>query len=333
MKVVIEYNRLLFFVIIFLYGRRIVMVPATQPTLYFIGVTTGASSIMKVFPKWAQALGLENTIIKGIDLILHAPAEDYRKVVEFIKNDPLSMGALVTTHKIDLYNACKDMFDYIDPFAEELSEVSCLSKRDGKFCAHAKDPISSGLSLERFVPSNFWKDHSGHVALLGAGGSSLAMSLYFAQEKFGDNVPGKVMICNRSTPRLESAKEHLKRVANRINLECIHNPTPAENDATIAQMPPFSLIVNATGLGKDAPGSPTTDAVCYPKNSLVWEINYRGDLIFMRQAKEQQGAKNLLVVDGWDYFIHGWTQVISEVFDISIDDKKLEELSEIARNI
>jgi hypothetical protein len=30
--------------------------PATQPTLYFIGVTTGKSSIMRVFPKWAKAL-------------------------------------------------------------------------------------------------------------------------------------------------------------------------------------------------------------------------------------------------------------------------------------
>ncbi|MCL2828167.1 MAG: shikimate dehydrogenase [Oscillospiraceae bacterium] len=308
------------------------MMPATRPTLYFIGVTTKSSSIMKVFPKWAEALGLEDTPIKGIDLPLHAPAEEYRKVVEFLKNDPLSMGALVTTHKIDLFNACRDMFDYIDPYAEELSEVSCLSKRDGKFCAHAKDPISSGLSLENFVPTNFWKDHGGEVVLLGAGGSSLAMSLYFAQEKWGDNVPKRVTICNRSTPRLASAQEHLKRVADRINLTCIHCPTPAENDAVIAKLPPYSLVVNATGLGKDAPGSPTTDDVDYSKNSLVWEINYRGDLLFMRQAEAQKDAKNLHVEDGWIYFIHGWTQVISEVFQIPIEGEMLEKLSEIAKN-
>ena len=40
---------------------------ATQPTMYFIGVTTGASSIMKVFPEWAEALGLKDTVMKGID--------------------------------------------------------------------------------------------------------------------------------------------------------------------------------------------------------------------------------------------------------------------------
>ena len=33
--------------------------PATQPTIYFIGVTTTQSSIMKVFPEWAKAL-MEN---------------------------------------------------------------------------------------------------------------------------------------------------------------------------------------------------------------------------------------------------------------------------------
>jgi len=309
------------------------MIPATRPTLYFIGVTTKSSSIMKVFPKWAEALGLKDTPIQGIDLPLHAPVEEYRKVVEFLKNDPLSMGALVTTHKIDLFNACRDMFDYIDPYAEELSEVSCLSKLDGKFCAHAKDPISSGLSLENFVPENFWKEHGGEVVLLGAGGSSLAMSLYFAQEIWGDNVPKKVTICNRSTPRLASAQEHLKRVADRINLTCIHCPTPAENDAVIAKLPPYSLVVNATGLGKDAPGSPTTDDVDYPANSLVWEINYRGELIFMDQANAQREAKNLHVEDGWIYFIHGWTQVISQVFQIPIEGEMLEKLSDIAKSV
>ncbi|MCL2248104.1 MAG: shikimate dehydrogenase [Oscillospiraceae bacterium] len=307
------------------------MQKATQPTLYFIGVTTQSSSIMKVFPKWAEALGLKDTVIKGIDLPLHAPKEQYREVIDFLKNDPLSMGALVTTHKIDLYNSAKDMFDYIDPYAEELSEVSCLSKKDGKFCAHAKDPISSGLALENFVPDNFWKDRGGQVLLLGAGGSSLAMSIYFGQDKWGDNVPSKVIIANRSTPRLDSAKEHLKRVADRINLTCKHGPTPADNDKIIADLPPYSLIVNATGLGKDAPGSPTTDAVNYPENSLVWEINYRGELLFMHQALAQKESKKLHVEDGWIYFIHGWTQVISEVFHIPIEGEILDKLSEIAK--
>ncbi|MDR2185321.1 MAG: shikimate dehydrogenase [Treponema sp.] len=304
--------------------------PAQVPTFYFIGVTTGQSSIMRVFPKWGKALGL-NAIISGIDLPLHAPPEQYRETVDFLKHDPLSLGALVTTHKLDLFKACRAMFDYIDPYAEQLEEVSSLSKYKGKFAAHAKDPISSGLALEAFVPPNFWADHGGEVLLLGAGGSSLAMSLYFAQEKFKDNAPGRITIANRSQPRLDSARAVLGGLDTNIEFRFVHGPSPADNDALVAALPPYSLVVNATGLGKDAPGSPTTGAVSYPQNSLVWEINYRGDLIFMYQAQAQAKEKNLHVEDGWDYFIHGWTQVIAEVFHTVITRERLEELSRIAR--
>ena len=303
---------------------------AKVPTFYFIGVTTGKSSIMRAFPKWAKALGIEAEI-KGIDLALHAPAEDYRRVAEFMKNDPLSLGALVTTHKLDMFNACRDMFDYIDPYAEKLQELSCISKRDGKFRIHAKDPISSGSSLEDFVPKNFWTDHGGEVLLIGAGGSSLAMSLYFSRDEFAPNYPKRITIANRSTPRLESAKEALAEASKRIEFRYIHGPSPADNDALVAALPEYSLVVNATGLGKDAPGSPTTDAVSYPKNSLVWEINYRGDLIFMYQAQAQAKERNLHVEDGWRYFIYGWTQVMEEVFNIGIDRPALDKLSVIAR--
>lgn len=305
--------------------------PAVKRTFYFVGVTTEKSSIMRVFPLWAKALNLGEVEIKGIDLPLHAPAEDYRRVAKFLKEDALSLGALVTTHKLDMFAACRDLFDYVDPYAEKLSEVSSLWKNNGQFCASAKDPISSGLALEHFVPEHFWADHGGEALLLGAGGSSLAMSLYFSQEKFGDNVPKKIIIANRSVPRLESAKRVLDGLNPKIRFEYVHGPLPSDNDALVAALPPYSLVVNATGLGKDAPGSPTTDAVSYPMHSLVWEINYRGDLIFMAQAQAQAKARDLTVEDGWIYFIHGWTQVIQDVFHLQISKDQLDKLSEIAR--
>lgn len=305
--------------------------PATKPTIYFIGVTTGKSSIMRVFPKWAEALGLDADI-KGIDFKPHSPAEDYREAVEFIKNDPLSMGALVTTHKIDLYNACKDLFEYLDPFALKLGEISSISKKDGQLRGHAKDPISSGLALEHFVPENYWKDYDGDVFLMGAGGAALAMSLYFGQRKTGDDIPGHIIISNRSLPRLESAKEILKDMNPKITFDYLHTPSPEDNDRILASLKPHSLIVNATGLGKDAPGSPLTDQCSFPQDSLVWEINYRGELVFMDQAKAQAEAKNLTIEDGWIYFIHGWTQVVAEVFHIDDMPDKVLMLSEVAKN-
>src|SRR5512141_3123950 len=96
-----------------------VAIPAEQyqvvkkavPTFYFIGVTTGKSSIMKVFSLWMKVLAREDVVMEGIDCKIHDEPEAYRRVVAQIKYDPNSLGALVTTHKIDLLNAARDMFE------------------------------------------------------------------------------------------------------------------------------------------------------------------------------------------------------------------------------
>jgi shikimate 5-dehydrogenase len=94
------------------------------------------------------------------------------------------------------------------------------------------------------------------------------------------------------------------------------------------------MVINATGLGKDGPGSPLTDAVRFPENGLIWEFNYRGDLVFLDQARAQETARHLTVHDGWVYFIHGWTRVIAEVFDIDIpmSGPAFDALSQIAKD-
>jgi shikimate 5-dehydrogenase len=116
-----------------------------------------------------------------------------------------------------------------------------------------------------------------------------------------------------------------------VTFRFVHRPSPAGNDALVSALPPYSLVVNATGLGKDAPGSPVTDSAVFPKNSLVWEINYRGNLLFKAQAEAQAATRNLHVEDGWTYFIHGWTQVIGEVLRIPMDQKTVAMLSAAAR--
>jgi len=60
--------------------------PREKPTFYYIGVTTTQSSIMKVFPKWAEYLGIGGTAIVGINCKIHDNPEAYRKIVEFIIN-------------------------------------------------------------------------------------------------------------------------------------------------------------------------------------------------------------------------------------------------------
>ncbi len=306
---------------------------AAQPTMYFIGVTTGKSSIIKVFPLWAEALGVKDAVIKGIDIEIHAKPETYREVVDFIKNDELSLGALVTTHKIDLYNAAADMFEYLDPYATLFGELSSISKKEGRLEGFAKDPISSGLSMEAFIPENYWKKNGGEVFIMGAGGSAIAIGAYLMNKERGDNLPSKIIVANRSQPRLDSIKEIFDKLNPGIEIEYHLTPEMEQNDALLKKLKPYSLVVNATGLGKDRPGSPLSDACEYPENSLVWELNYRGDLRFMHQANEQKQAKNLHVEDGWIYFIHGWTQVTAEVFHIEIKGEVFDRLEKIANSL
>lgn len=306
--------------------------PATQPTLYFIGVTTGKSSIMKVFPAWAEYLGLKDAVIKGIDFKLHDDPEAYREAVEFIRNDPLSMGALVTTHKIDLFHACRDMFDVIDPHALLMDETSCISKKDGKLICHAKDPISSGLAIDGFLGADYFERTDADLFSMGAGGSTIAITWHLMRKSRGKNVPARIIVSNRSQHRLDEIKRIHAEVASDVAVEYILAPRPEDNDAVLNSLKPGSFIINATGLGKDAPGSPLSNAAAFPEKSVVWDLNYRGNLVFLDQARAQKQAKSLNVVDGWTYFIHGWTQVIAEVFhiDIPTSGPAFDRISEIA---
>lgn len=314
--------------------RNSVYQKATKPTMYFIGVTTSKSSIMTVFPKWAKYLGLGDVEIKGIDLRIHDKPENYRQAVKFIKNDPLSLGALVTTHKIDLLKACKDQFDVLDEYAELTGEVSSISKKDGKLIGHAKDPITSGLSLDAFIPENYWGKTGAEVLIIGAGGSAIAISWHLLKKEQKKNRPSKLYVTNRSMPRLEEMKHIHTRIGANKEVEYVLASSHEINDSILNSLKPGSLVINATGLGKDTPGSPLSDKAIFPENGWAWDFNYRGDLVFLDQARKQQKSRNLKIEDGWIYFIHGWSRAIAEVFhiDIPTSGKRFDKLSEIAAN-
>ena len=309
--------------------------PALRPTMYFIGVTTARSSIMRVFPRWAAHLRLGDAVLKGIDFPLHAEPAAYRAAVNFIKNDPNSLGALVTTHKIDLLTACRDLFDQLGPHALQLGEISSISKRGGTLAGHAKDPITSGLALEHFLPRNYWRNRNAQMLILGAGGSSLALTAYLARENHGENRPKRILVTNRSQHRLDDMKAFHRRIRIPIPVEYHRATSPRVGDALTAALPPGSVVVNATGLGKDAPGSPLSDAVQFPVGAYVWDFNYRGGLEFLEQARRRQNSRRLTIEDGWIYFVHGWTRVIAEVFHIEIpaEGPKFSELARIAAGV
>lgn len=303
------------------------------PTFYFIGVTTGKSSINKVFPLWMNVLGRPEVVLEGIDHAIHDQPENYRRSVAQLKFDPLSLGALVTTHKMDVYSAANDMFDYFDPYAKTTGELSCISKKNGKLRGHAKDPLTAGLSLEAIIEPGYFGRTGGHILCLGAGGSAVATLLYLINKENPADRPEKFIAVNRSPGKLDHMREMVAKFDTDIEVEYVHNSEPKKNDELMANLPEYSIVINATGMGKDTPGSPVTDAGIFPQNGIAWEFNYRGELDFMHQALAQVDSRKLQVEDGWVYFLHGWSQVIAEVLHIDLTPELFKELDEAASGV
>ena len=282
--------------------------------LLFIGVSTAGSAIMKIFPVWAEMLEL-NTEIRGCDLPLRAPRAAYRRALREILDTPLIAGALVTAHKIDLLRAGRDMFAELDAHAALCDEVSCIVKRAGRLLGYAVDPLSSALALADFVPCGHWAAAPRDVLCLGAGGAATAISVCMAGASQAGAHPRRFILTDILPERLAAIRRAHQRLAAPLEFE-YH--LSADGDARLADLPPGSLVINATGLGKDRPGSPLSAAAVFPRDGLIWELNYRGQRDFMRAALAQAAPRRLTVEDGWRYFLHGWTQVIAEVFDIDI---------------
>lgn len=303
--------------------------PATAPTLYFIGVTTGQSSIAPVFPKWAEFLGLGAARLQGVDIPIGARPDTYRNVVRFIKHDPLSMGALITTHKIDLLAASRDLFDRLDPYARLLGEISCISKQGAQLVGHAKDAITGQRALQAFLPDRYWEKTGAEALFLGAGGATVAAtSLLLAAPR--NEQPARITVTDIDANRLRSIQAVHDRVERNADARYLLVRNAGDNDAAMQDLPDGSVVVNGTGMGKDIPGSPVSDQALFPRNGYAWDYNYRGDFIFLKQAEACR--REVRTVDGWTYFLYGWTRIVAEVFGVDIPEQgpRFDALAEIA---
>jgi shikimate 5-dehydrogenase len=107
----------------------------------------------------------------------------------------------------------------------------------------------------------------------------------------------------------------------------------ADASALVSERPPGTLVVNATGMGKDRPGSPVDDTVVFPEHSIAWEFNYRGRLNFAAQARAQAHTRQVSVYDGWRYFIRGWLQIVEDAYEVPIPPPLARELADLAAGV
>ena len=197
-------------------------------------------------------------------------------------------------------------------------------------------PWSFRDSADLLRPISAKRNVGGAISTTGPNASrssAAALSLYLIDRPRPEDRPRRIVVVNRSLGRLERLRRMVEQERTDIQFEYIQNQDPARNDALMAALPPGSLVINATGMGKDTPGSPVTGAGLFPLDGIAWELNYRGQLDFMRQALAQKEARRLTVEDGWRYFIHGWAQVIGHVLHLEIDEAMLNHLAELAAQV
>jgi shikimate 5-dehydrogenase len=189
---------------------------------------------------------------------------------------------------------------------------------EGRLEGHAKDPITAGLSLDAIIGDGYFGRTGAEALILGAGGSGMATLLHLIEKKDAADRPARVVMVNRSPGRLENLRKMVERLGTDIRVEYVCNTDPLRNNQLMEALPDYSLVINATGMGKDTPGSPLTNQGLFPRKGIAWEFNYRGELDFMHQALAQSASREVRVEDGWLYFVHGWTQVVAQVLHIDL---------------
>src|SRR5205085_8593929 len=121
----------------------------------------------------------------------------------------------------------------------------------------------------------------GGVLCFGAGGAGVAITVHLLSRPGAADRPARIVVADRSADRLEHVRALHEQLAADVAVAYVENADPRVNDALVAELPPGSVVINATGMGKDTPGSPVTDAVRFPEDAIAWELNYRGDLDFL----------------------------------------------------
>ena len=193
--------------------------------------------------------------------------------------------------------------------------------------------ITAGSRCSRIVGDGYWGERE-QLLLLGAGGSSLALTLYLHGARWpGGRCRRRLVVTNRREPRLEEMREIHAEIGFQIPIDYRAGPDPGhQRRGGRGGLRPGSVVVNATGLGKDRPGLTTDRRRRFPTGRSPGTSTTAATWSSSTRPSVQAVRPGLQVEDGWVYFIHGWTRVIAEVFhiDIPTSGPEFDQLSQIA---
>ena len=290
-------------------GTALPMAGVVPRRVLFLGVTTSESSVHRAFPAWMDAFGLGGRVtLEGVDLPIGAPAAGYAAFVDRVRGDASIAGAVVTTHKAALFEACEGRFDAVTGLAAMLREVGGISRAGGTLTADAPDARSVARVAAHLLTDARWVAGPRRAVILGAGGAGLSLA-YGLCDGPPEIAARSIVMTDVDPARVDAARAVASRWRRSTALVVDHARAGA-NDSLIRGAPEGTLIVNASGVGKDRPGSPLAADVLLPRQSIYWDFNYRGTLELLRSARAQADERDLLVADGADYLVRGWLEAL-----------------------
>jgi shikimate 5-dehydrogenase len=305
---------------------------------YFIGVSTKNSAIRQIMPLWAQALKVDLNLV-GIDLPIDATTAQYRNAILCIKEDPEAVGSVVTTHKLNVFEHAHDLFDEFDALSSITKEVCMIKKHGTRLIGMAApDRLSNTLCLKKMLGSDHWRVHKAVALCFGAGGVARAIALsvlcdFEASSPLARRLPNKpqqLVMVDIDDNKLRSMQALLEPLSKGVAINYICQSDATANDQLVNNLPNHSLVINATGMGKDRPGSPITDRARFPHEGIAWELNYRGERQFLQQAMAQVSTQQLQIHDGWQCFLNGWGQAVQIGIGRKLSSREVFQLEKIA---
>jgi shikimate 5-dehydrogenase len=297
-----------------------------QATVLFVGADASGSRALTLVPAWASSVGLSLTV-EPVDVPVGAPPGAFGGIVEALATGD-RLGAVVTDHKVGMFQAVRGRCIQVSPDADTLGECSVLVSRRTGLAAYATDVGSVGEVADDLLQAS--STAAPVVVCLGAGGAGAALCLHLLAQP-SRSLLRRIVVCERDEVRAGEFLRVFESITDRApEVDLVVEVGEGPWDQVVASAAAGSLVVNATGLGKTSGGSPVTDEVCFPIGATVWDLNYRGPLQFLHQAREQAAERQLGVHDGTSLFATGWLAAL-RALGIHPGDQDVERFVAMAR--
>jgi shikimate 5-dehydrogenase len=294
--------------------------------VWFVGVQTHGSSAFEAFPEWMKALGLVGEL-EGVDIPIGASPGAYRSLIAGLRANKDVRGMVVTAHKGRLFDVTASLLDELDDEAALCREISVVHRRDDRLIGSAIEPRSVGSTLAEMFGPLHWTETNGEILIFGAGGTAAALTAYLYAGGGSPSPPRRVYLVDIREERAVELQGRLADWSASVQAKVI---APTDASATLERLPEGSLIVNATGLGKDMSGAPVPLPVHWPHRCVFWDLNYRGELSMLADARAAAATCELRVYDGWRLFLHGWSAALGCILERTLDQYELAALERAA---